>query len=108
MARRHQEEREEREGRRGDRDDRRDDRDRDRDEHHGIRMVHRDRYGRKVYEGERVMIPGRIVRLIDEREYVNCIVLLDERMYPSDAWTHVDVNSMQTVKTDPDYKRGRP
>ena len=70
--------------------------------------MHRDRYGRKVYEGERVMIPGRIVKLIDEREYVNCVVLLDERMYPSDAWTHVDVNSMQTVKTDPDYRRGKP
>ena len=93
-----------------DRGDRDRDRDRDRDHDHDRddwrrreHVVHLDRYGRKVHEGDKVTLPGRIIELIHERTYVNCVVRLDEYMYPSDAITRVHVNSKQTVKTDHDH-----
>lgn len=60
-----------------------------------------DQYGRPVFVGDTVTIKGSLIDLLDDPDYINCTVLLDQQMPPSGTQVRIDLNTQQVVKEGP-------
>lgn len=54
-----------------------------------------DQFGKPVHVGDPVIIKGVVESVEESPNYVNCTVLLDERMPPSGAEVRVQLNTAQ-------------
>lgn len=61
-----------------------------------------DQYGRPVWEGDTVIIQGKVIDLVEDPNYINCTVQLDQQLPPSGAQLRVDLNTQQLVKQGPE------
>ena len=61
-----------------------------------------DQYGRPVWQGDSVTIQGKIIDIVEDPNYLNCTVQLDQQLPPSGAQVKVDLNTQQLVKQGPE------
>lgn len=73
-------------------------------------MLH-DQNGSPVWQGDTVIIKGHVIDVIEDPNYLNCTVQLDQQLPPSGAQMKIDLNTQQVVKqgpADPPYYRQLP
>jgi len=56
-----------------------------------------DQFGRSIAVGDQVTITGSLIDLIEDPNYINCTVQLDQQMPPSGAQVRIDLNTQQLV-----------
>lgn len=61
----------------------------------------KDQYGRPVFLGDTVTLKGQITDIIENPNYINCTVRLDQPMPPSGAPFSLFLNTAQLVKDGP-------
>lgn len=60
-----------------------------------------DQFGRRIFRGDTVTLSGRVIDLVEDPNYVNCTVLLDQQMPPGGMQIRLDLNTVQVTKTNP-------
>lgn len=71
----------------------------------------KDQYGHPVWQGDTVTIKGKVIDILEDPNYINCTVKLDQQLPPSGAEIQINLNTLQVVKQgseQPPYFRALP